>query len=262
MNLIRPLLLALTFAAVSAAPCGSARAQVVNVLPLLSPTTDPGGFHLEATGGGSLMTGNVKFLTARGVVLMRYRLGRHRFISSTTGEFGRGGGDPFLNRQTSHLRYQNEFTELITGETFVQATHDDVWRLKLRALAGAGLRLTFIDGDTVNISMGVGYLIEHEQYSEGAFGDSGLWRLNHRLASYANYSWRLDPQLSLVETVFFQPRFDEPSDMRVFSQSALVVKLREKLALSVAILLLYNSWTPETIVKLDTSTVVSLTSSW
>lgn len=239
---------------------GVAHAQVINVLPLLADEAED-GFSLETAAGGSYLTGNIPFLTFRGNLLMRYHEGDHRIISSSAAEFGRGGGDPFLNRQTTHLRYQYELRDELVAEAFGQLTNDRVWRLKLRALGGAGLRFDLVEKEKVGLFAGLGYILEHERLSEKEdVSDSGLRRLNHRLGSYFTLGWKPEESISFQQTMYFQPRFDDPLDLRLLSLSALAVRLTEKLALTVSLQVLYNTWTPETIVPVDTTTTYQL--SW
>lgn len=241
-----------------ALPC-PALAQVVNVLPLLGAETDE-GFSAEATAGGSYLTGNVPFLTFRGAFLGRYHTGPNYLISSSNVDFGRGGGDPFLNRQTTHLRYQRELSEDFLLEAYGQATHDAVWRLQIRALGGAGMRVRLAQSEKFGVVLGLGYMFEHERLSRAEqVGDSGLRRNNHRLGSYATAVWRPDEDITLLQTMFFQPRFDRPSDLRLFSVSSVAVKIKDKFAVSVNVQVLYNTWTPETILPVDTTTTWQLT---
>lgn len=236
-----------------------ARAQVINVQTLLSDETEE-GWHAEATAGGSYLTGNVPFLTARGALLIRYDKDVNTVISSTTIDFGRGGGAPFLNRQTSHLRYQRELTETVTWEAFLQGTHDQVWRLNIRALVGTGGRFRIYQTDKTELVGGLGYFFEHERLSrQEDVGDSGLKRYNHRLGSYGTFAWKPDPVISLQQTVYFQPRLDDPTDLRLMSLTALGMKVKDNLAVSASLQIQYNTWTPETILKLDTTTLYQLT---
>jgi len=241
-----------------AVPC-PALAQVVNVLPLVGAETDE-GLQAEATAGGSYLTGNVPFLTFRGALLGRYHTGRNYVISSSNIDFGRGGGDPFLNRQTTHLRYQRELADELMLEAYTQATHDAVWRLQIRALAGVGARFRLVTREKIGVVTGLGYMFEHERLSRTEdVGDSGLRRYNHRLGSYATVAWRPDEDITFVQTVFFQPRFDAPADLRLFSLSSIAFKIKDKLAISANMQVLYNTWTPETIVPVDTTTTWQLT---
>ncbi|TVQ92189.1 MAG: DUF481 domain-containing protein [Deltaproteobacteria bacterium] len=237
-----------------------AHAQVVNVLPVLGQESED-GFQLELAGGGSYLTGNIPFLTFRGNLLMRYRKESHIITSSSAVEFGRGSGEPFLNRQTSHLRYQYELADELVAEAYGQLTNDRVWRLKIRALTGAGLRFDLVEKEKVELFGGLGYMLEHERLSTGEdFGDSGLRRLNHRLGSYFILNWKPDDPIALQQTLYFQPRVDAPLDLRLLSLSTLAVRFKENLSLNLSLQILYNTWTPETILPLDTTTLYQI--SW
>jgi hypothetical protein len=234
-------------------------AQVVNVQPLFG-TPDDDGFHAEARAGGSYLTGNVPFLTFQGDLLLRYLKDKNVLLSSTNVGFGRGGGSPFLNRQTSHLRYQRILTDVSTWEAYTQITHDQVWRLNVRALAGTGMRFRAVESEKVRVFFGVGYLFEFEQLSRiEDVQDSGLKRFNHRLGHYSSLSYRPKDYLTWTLIGYFQPRFDAPTDFRVFGLTSMAVKIEEWLAVAVSFQLQYNSWTPETIRPLDTTTTYQLT---
>lgn len=255
-----PMLLRLLLLGLLVAVACPASAQVVNILPVLSTEPEKEGLTTEAGGSLSWLAGNINFLNTRASLLMRYKRGNHRIISRNEAELGASGDEmkPFLNRQIAHLRHQYRTTERVTWETYVQAAHDSIWRLRVRALAGAGPRLTLVRNEALNIAVGASYMFEHERLSVGEWDDSGLHRNNHRVSTYVMGAWRFDPRITLTQNLYVQPRFMDPMDVRVFSHTALAIKLTDRMSLSNGFLAAYNSRPPISIRRLDTTTQVQL----
>lgn len=257
-------------------PTTQSLAQVVNVVPLIGTNAacEGGGedvarsdecpdakLDVELRGALSWQTGNVKFLSANASTLIRQRVGRRTFILRNTNQFARGAGDPFLNRHITHLRHQVRlWTTPITWETYAQATFDRIWRLKLRMLIGGGPRWDVLRRDAVQLAVAASYMYEHQRLSrQEDVGDSGRVENNHRLSTYLTAAFDTGGLFRMVQTVYYQPRFDAwTDDFRVFSQTDLVVRASEQVALSLTFVVMYDSNPAETVLTTDTSLTSSI----
>ncbi len=233
-----------------------AAADIVNVQPLLAPADDD-GFAGELSGAMNWRTGNVDIFQARASVLMRYRAGMHRFISSSSYELGIKGGADFLDRVFTHLRHQWLLTETLTWETYTQLAADQFKRLQMRVLGGTGPRLEIVSGPAVSLAVALSYMVEHEKFGSGDYVDAGQTETNHRASSYVTGRFAIDPLLAVVHTTYFQPRLDAFADFRLLSQSGLSIKLSEGLGVLVGFTLAYDARPPATIDTLDTTMDVS-----
>jgi hypothetical protein len=82
--------------------------------------------------------------------------------------------------------------------------------------------------------------------------------LHHRSTSYVSVKLALADQLSLRNVFYVQPRFDEPSDVRVLDELALDLNVNDYLAVVNSFALRFDSEPPSTIEKLDVSLTLGL----
>jgi len=240
-------------------PATLAHGRVVNVQSLIRPDM-PQGLQGEVGGSVNYRTGNIDLLMGKTSLLASYRSGDHVLISSSLGELGVKSGEDFLERVFSHLRYQWILNDWLTWETFGQIATDRFKRLKLRGLAGTGPRLSLVQGPAVSAAVGLAYMFEAEELGTSAtLVDSGAKDEAHRLSSYLTARFMLSPDIGLINTAYYQPRFDDLSDdWRVLNQLDVSLKLSAKFSFVVGYQVSYDTAPPEGIKELDTSTDVKL----
>jgi|JI10StandDraft_1071094.scaffolds.fasta_scaffold762239_1 hypothetical protein len=236
---------------------GSAHAQIVNTQPLLSKITDDG---LSAELGTSLewRTGNVELFRLSASLLVTMRLCDHTLVSSSNLEFGERAGERFLFRTFTHLRYQFRIDDLVTLETFAQVAHDEFRRITLRGLVGAGARWTLWSSEDTTFRLGTAWMFEHERFADGTTPDSGQRRANHRASIYLDLRHDPNEDLAIGATVYYQPRLSDGSDWQLAAESRLAVAVTEALALTLQLVLAYDSTPPDEVVDLDTATLVGV----
>ncbi len=237
----------------------AASARVVNVQSLIRPDM-PEGLQGELGGSLNYRTGNVDLLLAKASLLASVRSGDHVVISSSLSELGVKGGEDFMERVFSHLRYQWILNPSLTWETFGQIATDRFKRLKLRGLGGTGPRLSLVQGSAVSVALGLAYMFETEELnSSDSLADGGATDQAHRMTSYLTAKFMLSPDIGLLNTAYYQPRFDDfGGDWRLLNQLDVSLKLSKKFALVVGYEVSYDTAPPESIQELDTSTNVKL----
>lgn len=237
----------------------TATARVVNVQSLIRPDM-PEGLQGEVGGSVHYRTGNIDLLMGKTSLLGSVRSGDHVLISSSLAEIGVKGGEEFMERVFSHLRYQWILSPWLTWETYGQIATDRFKRLKLRGLAGAGPRMSLVQGPAVSVALGLSYMFETEELNgSDSLTDGGDTDQAHRLSSYMMAKFMLSPDIGLLNTVYYQPRFDDfGGDWRLLNQLDVSLKLSEKFALVVGYEVSYDEAPPESIQELDTSTNVKL----
>ena len=260
--MFRALTLGLALCSILLLASTQAAAQIVNVQPLMSSAEEVDGFQGELGGSLTLKTGNVDLVLLNSSLLMSYRIGAHKLISSSTGELGMKADDTFLERVFTHLRHQVSFTHWLTWETYGQVATDRFKRLSLRALGGTGPRFALVDGPAVAFALALSYMYERELLNTSDYADSEAAYDNHRLSMYMTGKFLLSPMLSFVHTTYFQPLVEDPLDFRLSSETNLNVKLSDSLGLAVGFLLAYDSRPPEGVQDLDTATRVKFSYSF
>lgn len=237
----------------------SATARVVNIQSLIRPDM-PEGLQGEVGGSVNYRTGNIDLLIGKTSLLASARSGDHVVISSSLAELGVKGGEDFMERMFSHLRYQWIVNPALTWETYGQIATDRFKRLKLRALAGTGPRMSLVQGPAVNVAFGLSYMFESEELNGSeTLADGGKTDQANRLSSYLMAKFMISPDIGLLNTVYYQPRLDDfGGDWRLLNQLDVSLKLSEKFALVVGYEVSYDTAPPESIKELDTSTNVKL----
>jgi hypothetical protein len=229
-----------------------AAAQIVNVQALFDEATSP----LGASGGAELSldwrTGSTDLLVVRGLMLGQWRTEKHTLLGVARGEYGYAQDDLIVSKVLEHVRYRYRFVDWLQGETFVQHELDAFRRLRLRALVGAGPRFTLWSTEEGSLVLGVAAMLEYEQLRHDELPDAGARTVDPRLSSYALGRVRLLENLSLVETLYVQPRLTRFSDVRVLNDTSLVVDVNKRLTFSTGLVLTYDAAPPATVSRFDT----------
>lgn len=141
----------------------------------------------------------------------------------------KGSGTDFQNAGVLHLRYNYKFTDWFTGEMFTQSQYNKMLKVKHRWLIGGGPRSKLVGGDVFRLYAGLLYMYEYEELL-----NSEIVNKAHRLSSYLSFTLRLNNNLHLVNTTYFQPKIDEFKDFRVMSQSNMNLKISKHFTFTVS----------------------------
>jgi hypothetical protein len=229
-----------------------AAAQIVNVQALFDDATAPLGLSGGAEASVDWRTGSTDLLVMRGLVLGQWRTEKHAVLGVARGEYGFAQEELIVSKLLEHLRYRYRFTEWVSGETFVQHEYDAFRRLQLRALVGAGPRFTPWSSDTARLVLGVSMMLEHERLRRDDEPDAGARSTDLRLSSYVIGRVRLMENISLVETVYVQPRLTKFSDVRLLNETLLAVEANKRVTFTTGFVLTYDAAPPATVSRMDT----------
>ena len=235
--------------AVMLAAGSEASADIVNVQSALTTEAEE-GLTGSVTGSADWREGNSTRLTLGLAPVARWRGGDHRVIGLIRGELFRANDGEFDRKTFEHLRYRYLFSDRLLAEVFVQHEFNEVRRLDLRALVGFGPKYQLVDADKLQVGVGVAYMLEYERLQ-------GSWKidedadvgerdvLGHRISSYLTGSYELEEgRLQLVQTLYAQPLLTSPGDVRLLSESLLVVKVTQSVSLSTSFTLALDSRPP------------------
>ncbi len=252
-------------AAALLAAAGRAEAQIVNVQSLVGAKT-PEGFSGQVDASADWRTGNTQFLILSGAATVRYKHQRDLVFAIVKGDYGRTGigasANTFIKKTFEHIRYRHTFTDWLVGEAFVQNEADLFRRLSVRALGGLGPRFLIVTTTQFQLAAGVAYMFEYDKINDTTgpgITDAGASFKEHRASAYLVGNVALNDKLVLGETVYFQPKLTDPSDLRLLSEFSLVSKISTHLAAKTAFVVAYDSTPPDTIKKLDTSLQAGIT---
>jgi hypothetical protein len=257
LSRLAPRLLALA-TLVSATPV---QAQISNVQPLLAKEAEP-GLSTAIEGSADWRTGNVSLWAFSGSLITRYRRGRHLLFFLGRGEETLSGGDRILFKHLEHLRYRVDLVGPMQMEAFGQIEQDQGRRMWPRALIGGGPRLAILGSNAIDLAVAAAYMLEYQHLRPVGELDDGNNEIAHRLSTYIVLTVRASNILKLGETFYVQPRFDDVGDLRLLSESELLVTITDHVALKSTLYMAYDSSPPLGIQRLDTGLKTTLQASF
>ena len=135
---------------------------------------------------------------------------------SASADYARSNQETTVAKAFAHLRYTRQLASPWFGEVFVQWEHDQFRRINTRELFGLGPRVELFDGDVFSFAGGTAYMLEQTSRRDAdASTVTSEWK--HRSSSYATLNYRPHNHVALSETLYYQPRFDDPSDYVLLS---------------------------------------------
>lgn len=186
----------------------------------------------SGTGKLSLnLVSNTKKFTEAGLGLhVQYKTLRSLYLALSDYELIKSTEDDFSNKGMQHLRYNYRLNKTITLEAFAQAQFNKVLGLDFRGLVGTGPRFKIVGAEHIRIYAATAYMHEYEEPA----GNLKTER-NHRLSSYLSLTLRLNDNLALINTSYYQPRFGHFKDYRLSHNLDLLMKISNHISYSLAL---------------------------
>lgn len=217
------------------------------------------GWHSSLEGRFTWVAGNTEFVKANGLARADYlRKGYHGFLVGNY-EFGRQGGETFIQNGFAHFRNVVGIARGTDAEFFAQLEFNDFLMLQQRRLFGAGLRyrLGAAAADSLpraRADLGLGLMQEHEEIEgEAPDGTTVI-----RATSYANLLFGLGNRVAAQAVVYYQPRLAAMADYRILGQAGLDIGLARNLSLETALKGRYDSRPPGNLKPFDIEAVNGL----
>ncbi len=233
-------------------------AGIYNMQSILATEADE-GLSGAISGSADWRKGNVDYLFLSATPLARYRAGDHLVIGMMRGDRKTSAGSTIISNTLEHIRYRYTVSDRLLGEVFAQHTFDDIKRLNLRALLGAGPMITIVDGKSYALDLGVSYMLEYEKLRDDEFDDAGVTDVQHRNSTYLTGHYEAKDRFQIAESVYIQPRLTGASDIRLLSESQLTFKITERLSYTTSFTIAYDSRQPDNVKRLDTALRSSIT---
>lgn len=224
---------------------GVAAAGIVNVISAMSAEA-PEGLSGSVSASANLASGNTDLLVVGLSPVIRYRAEDHLWIGIMRGEYGRSNDERILASSFEHVRYRKRLSEAWSGEVFAQHAYDEFRRLNVRTLFGLGPKVDLLEREGAKVSLGAAYMFEYEKLSgSGGTGDAGDSRIDHRLSAYLGGDLVVAKRIELVQTLYAQPRFDRPEDIRLLSESQVSIRATERISLTTSLTVAYDARPPD-----------------
>ncbi len=171
---------------------------------------------------------------------------------TTNYSFTRLNENRFVNNALSHLRFIREHSARFSYEVFGQHQFNEFTRLEQRLLFGGGGRFQVLEAPRAEVFLGTGYMLERETLDLPAELSDARRSEHHRSTNYltVRYNSR-EERLRLVETLYFQTRFDRVEDYRVLSETSFEIQLLRRLALAINLNVAHDSEPPTGVKETD-----------
>lgn len=189
-------------------------------------------------------------------VRLDYRQQQHQILGILNHEREKNDGIENSDNSFAHLRYIQHRSDTFAWESFVQYQEDAFRSLDARSLVGAGARFNISPkSESYLLIVGAGAYYTEEVYNL----EMGKLREDYlRGNSYISYTQPLGPNATLSNTLYWQPRFSQPSDSYVYNHLSLDVVVTKALLLRVTLETQYDSDPVEDVENTDHSYVTSL----
>lgn len=235
----------------------SATAQV-NTEAMRGTEVTP-GLHTSLEARYTWVSGNTEFVKTNGMARLDYQKEDYHGFLVGNYEFGRQGGETFIQNGFAHLRNVFGLSHRISLEIFAQMEFNDFLMLQQRRLLGGGFRYGLGGAPSGPIrgaraDLGLGLMQEHEEIDGEAPDGSTVFRAT----SYANLRFDLGNRVTAHAVAYYQPRLSGISDYRVLGQAGLGVELSRNLFLQTALKGRYDSSPPDILEPFDIEAVNGL----
>ncbi|MCX6258147.1 MAG: DUF481 domain-containing protein [Bacteroidia bacterium] len=168
---------------------------------------------------------------------VQYKAGCSLYLSQTEYDLTKSTGSNFVNAGAQHFRFNYQLTDRLTGEIFTQFQFNKILEVKFRWLLGAGPRVNIIKTKPFRLYIAALYMYEHEELY-----NSDIINHTHRLSSYLSFILKIQKNLSLVNTDYFQPVIRNISDYRILSQTDLKIRITRHFSFLLSYIYTYDAF--------------------
>jgi len=215
-----------------------AKAQIINIEDKRISSQDSTHWLGSINLGFNLYENNGSVFTLKGGMIIEYDKGKHLWLAVNQFNLVKAEGSNFVNDGFQHVRYNFQLRPRLTYEAFAQAQYNERVRIKIRGLLGTGLRYQLLKDEA--FYLGLSYMYEYEEESK-----SNIIRRGQRMSSYVSFSIRPSEVFSISNTSYFQPLFTNWNDLRLSSQTNILIKITNRLSFTTSFSITYDTQVPE-----------------
>jgi hypothetical protein len=234
-------------------------AQIVNVQGQLAKAPEHDGANGQLELKLDWREGNNSLFDVGASGALIVRQGRWLGLAIASGQYATSRGTTLTQKAFEHIRARYTIDCRWRWEAFAQHEYDKFRRLSVRALLGTGPALQIVNEPTLGLLAGAAYMTELEQFDkrDGTI-DAGARAVNHRASVYLTGIEKIGSQVAIVETIYIQPRLDDPRDLRLLGELSLTTKLSKRIALIDGFSIAYDRTPPDGVKRLDTQLKIGL----
>ncbi len=210
--------------------------QVVNIEDQRSLQWDSAGLIGQADLGLSLVQNTRRVLSLSEAARIERAWPRWHLLALQQFSLVSVNDDRFVNNGFAHLRVARKWTRQgIAWESFAQWQYNEKQLIRLRALAGSGVRVRLSANDAHRANGGLSLMTEYAEIKDTALVFRAL-----RLNAYTSFSLRLYDGGVWSTTLYYQPALTVARDWRISGQSSLELALSKVLTFLVRVQMSYD----------------------
>lgn len=219
-------------------------AQVINTEQKRALKDQDGWFGNADLGFG--LTQNTRtILQAGSRINAHYHKNKHTLLLLNDLNLLKVDSQSVQNSGFQHVRYSYHIKKVLIPETFVQAQYNQVWKLDMRFLVGAGPRFQILKNDSNRIFLGTLAMFEYEKVDGGRQFNRSI-----RSSSYISMALGIDKKVTFESITYYQPLFRRPRDFRLSSETGLRAAITKHMGFKTSFLLNFDSRPPDGLTKM------------
>lgn len=155
--------------------------------------------------------------------------------------FVQADNEELVSNGFEHIRYNYLLGQKkkFAIEAFEQVQYNKIQKIKLRMLAGAGGRYSFISSDTANLNLGITPMYEYEELT-----DDSTFSRTFRISNYLSFDFQVFKKALIRSITYYQPNAANFSDYRISNETSFSIQLTGSLNFKVTYNMLYDSKPP------------------
>ena len=217
-----------------------AQAQVVNIESARIKGKDSVGWYGTLGANINLIKNTKQITQAEANGLVQHNSVRDIWLLVARTSVLQADNDALTNETFAHLRNTHRLNSWLRTEAFAQVQNNAVTRIKLRALAGAGLRFRLVKTKKTAAYAGTAYMYEYTDESLPK-GEINTLR-EHRSSNYFTLTYTPSSTVELTSTTYYQPLFTAlSSDFRIMGEHRARFKLQKHLSFTTQFRFLYDT---------------------
>jgi Protein of unknown function, DUF481 len=204
-------------------------------------------------------TGNTDLVQLKAGLVLAYEAPPHSMLLSLHGGYAEHDRTALAEQLGLHAHYRHRVLEHLALEGYVNSSHDKFAGLDVQFAAGPNVVFLFAV-DTLRVDVGLGYMLQYEDYGEITGDLAGQHDTAHRAQLYVFITYDLAENLEFIEHAFYMPRLDAPgpSDYMIISASSLSIKLNPVLSYQNSFNLSFDKPPPANTKTLNTELMAGL----
>ncbi len=200
--------------------------QIVNI-ESLRRASDTSRWSGNASINFKLTQNTNKIIELYSRIHLQHVKNKHTFLFVNDYDFKESNDNRLIDKSIQHLRYNYKINQRWSWEAFTQAQSNEVSSIELRWLLGSGVRMALNPVKQLKIYIGTAAMYEYEHLKEET---KNLYHNYARNSTYMSFKFFPNDKVSLVGSIYYQPRFDRINDYRISSDNVLLIKLFKNLS--------------------------------